>query len=174
MALFSRIWGRRPSRPPRGGRPGDVLARQPHLGHGGIAIGSLREPDYSAENVAQWRQVGAAEVDEFLYGGQPLFVHSTNVAAAIYHHDDEKMTVEYLNGSAYLYSHISEGEALDFARAQSKGGWCWDYLRVRGSATKHRKPYVKLRGGSVGGRKKHLQLIARHAPKPGQPVAPGA
>ena len=125
-------------------------------GHGGVAAGSLKpaadfaetgriESDVSSENIAKWRTLGSDEVYGFVWEGDLLPVHSSNVAAAQYFPEDRKMMVEYLGGSAYLYSSISVDEAIDFAKAQSKGGWIWSVLRVRGSKTRHRKPFTKIR-----------------------------
>lgn len=89
------------------------------------------------------------EVTDFLLG-ELLFVSSSNVAAAQYHPATGQLMVEFLAkartpASAYLYDNVSEAEAENLARAGSKGGWIWDHLRVRGSATAHRKPFRQLR-----------------------------
>lgn len=109
-------------------------------GHRGIALGHGSKPTDLNRRV-----IASGEVAEFVYEGQPLFVNSSNVAMAQYHKDASKMMVEFLDGSAYLYSNISEAEAISFAQAQSKGIWVWSTLRVRGSKTAHRKPYQKIR-----------------------------
>jgi len=83
--------------------------------------------------------------DDFVYGGELLFVHSSNVAAAQYFWGEHKMMIEFLNGSAYLYSSVNETEAWTFATAGSKGGWVWDNLRVRGTVDQHRKPYERIK-----------------------------
>jgi KTSC domain len=86
-----------------------------------------------------------SKVDEFLYFGEFLFVQSSNVAVAQYFPEDQKLMVEFLNGSAYLYSGVGVEEARDFAEAPSKGEWIWDHLRKRGSKWAHRKAYLRVR-----------------------------
>lgn len=118
------------------------------VGHRGYALGSTEEGkmDLSPENKAKWKQVSRESAEGFL-NGEPLFVHSTNVVAAQYYADENKMQVEFKGGSAYLYSNVSLEEAWDFLEAGSKGSWIWDKLRVRGSKTAHRKPYTKIKTG---------------------------
>lgn len=117
-------------------------------GHRGIAAGKIAAPnlDRYAERVSRGHEkVGEQEAEEFMEGTTPLFVMSSNVAMVQYHPDEEKMMVEFLNGSAYLYSNISRDEAESFLVSHSKGGWIWSNLRVRGSRTAHRKPYVRIK-----------------------------
>lgn len=120
------------------------------VGHGGVAAGDLAEREtgekpYTTEELARWRELSYSEVEAFIHEQSPLYVNSSNVAFVQYHKDEEKMMVEFLNGSAYLYSSVSPKEALEFAQAQSKGGFVWSRLRVRGSKTAHRKPYSRIR-----------------------------
>lgn len=114
-------------------------------GHRGVAIGSLKEPDYSKENVAKWKGYTADEVEGFVYDQQPFFVHSTNVVMAQYFIQTKQMMVEYKDSRAYLYDNVSEDEAINFAKAESKGVWVWDNLRVRGSKTAHKKSYTRIK-----------------------------
>lgn len=123
-------------------------------GHRGIAAGDLAErhrrmeegeEPYSQEEIDKWQNIPADEAEDFIYGGQILHVNSSNVAAMQYHPEDSKLMVEFLNGSAYLYSNITPQEALQFVQAQSKGGAVWDMLRVRGSRTGSKKPFTKIR-----------------------------
>lgn len=128
-------------------------------GHRGRALRSLLHPDLSPENVAKWRELPEGYVEDFVYHQQPLFVHSSNVVMCQFWLDEQKMLVEYgVKGPkrSYLYSNVSEAEATGFAQADSKGAWCWTHLRVRGSKTAHRKPYVEV---GVGWR-----------PAPGKPL----
>jgi len=114
----------------------------------GMAIGSTKNPDLTSfleRSEAGHAEIPVDEVQDFLTGGQPLFVHSTNVAMAQYFPEDQKMMIEYKNGAAYLYSSISESDAKSFAYAPSKGSWVWSTLRSRGSKTAHKRPYVRLR-----------------------------
>jgi hypothetical protein len=85
------------------------------------------------------------QVDEFLWFGELLLVRSSNVAAAQYFPEDEKLMVEFLNGSAYLYAGVGVEEARAFAEADSKGSWLWDNVRKRGSKTAHLKAFVRVR-----------------------------
>lgn len=117
-------------------------------GHRGIAVGLGPEPDHDTlpDRTINRQEVGTDEVREFLEEGAPLFVYSSNVGMAQYYPDDEKMMVEFLNGYAYVYSNVSAAEALDFAKAHSKGIWVWDHLRGRGpKGTPPKKPYVRIK-----------------------------
>jgi hypothetical protein len=80
----------------------------------------------------------------FLRRGERMSVSSSNVRAASYDARSQTLTVEYLDGRAYRYGDVSEDEALSFATTPSKGTYVWDYLRVRGSKTAHRKPVVQV------------------------------
>jgi hypothetical protein len=117
------------------------------VGHRGIAAGSLApgQQDLSAENLAKWRNLHGDAVAGFVFEGEPLFVHSSNVAMAQYHLAEGKIMIEYLNGEAWLYGSVSASEALDFAKAQSKGGWLWDNVRVRGTKHDHKKPATQVK-----------------------------
>jgi len=109
-------------------------------GHRGIGVGSTEEGkrDLSAENIAKWSMLTGAEVEGFLYDQELLIVHSTNVASAQYFIDDQKLMLEFLNGSVYIYEPITEEMAMSFVQAQSKGAWVWDNLRVRGEGGDHK------------------------------------
>lgn len=140
--FFSRTIGRLFGRKPR-----TPLAPPSIGGNRGIAAGSRAEPNLEsyAERVSTGREkIGEEEGGDFLSGGNMIFVNSSNVAGVQYFPEVEKMMVEFIGGGAYLYSNISLAEARSFLQAQSKGGWVWDYLRVRGSRTAHKKPWVKI------------------------------
>ena len=86
--------------------------------------------------------------------GEPLFNTRTSktnapeksrVRLAQYHAEAESLMLEYEGGSAYLYSPVSEADAIGFFQADSWGEWCWDHLRVRGSKTAHQVSVKKLR-----------------------------
>jgi hypothetical protein len=126
-------------KPPRVPRLGKVV------GHRGIAAGNLKQPNLSEANVAKWQTLDGDQIEGFVYDAQPLFVHSSNVAMMQYHKDAQKLLVEFLNGSAYLYSNVSEQEAIQAAKQPSKGGFVWDSLRVRGTKKGHKKPYVRIK-----------------------------
>jgi len=124
-------------------------APRPKLGRGhrGVAAGSQASPDLEgyAERLAQGHsEVAEDEVEDFLFNEVPLVVNSTNVSNVTYFPKEGKLLVQFLNGGKYLYSQISEAEALSFVQAQSKGIWVWNNLRVRGSRTAHRKPWTKV------------------------------
>lgn len=131
MGVFQRILGRKQKsarKPPAG------LGRT--LGHRGV--GGASAP--------AWEMLSADEVEAFVYFGAWLPVQSTNVKVAQYDGGKEQLLVEFLNGSLYLYSNVSEQEALEFARAFSKGKWVWSNLRGRGLPPgQHLKPYQQLR-----------------------------
>ena len=107
-------------------------------------------PRFTEEEIAQWKPIESDEATAFVYDNELIFVHSSNVATLQYFLEDKKLIVGYLNGSSYVYSGVTEEEAIRFVKAFSKGAEVWDTLRVRGSRTAHKKPYMKLRGPSVG------------------------
>lgn len=90
------------------------------------------------------------EVDAFLHFGQWLPVNSTNVKEIRYQPDDSQLFVEFKNGNIYYYDDVSIREAEHLARSSSKGGWVWDFLRVRGKGNfwAYRKPYGLMSGVS--------------------------
>ena len=123
-------------------------------GHRGIAAGSLKERHrrmaageqaYTPEEVEKWRNVTKDEAEDFVNGGQPLFVHSSNVSHLLYYPETNQLQISFLNGHAYLYDNISKEEAQGFVTAQSKGGEIWSVLRIRGTRTGHRKPFKKIK-----------------------------
>ena len=142
------------------GKPPKPAPTSRVIGHRGIAAGDLKErqrraaefyrtgrPEdqpYTAEEIAKWRQLSGDEVEDFVENEQPVFVNSSNVVMVQYFPVVQKLLVEFKKGASYLYSSVSKVEALSFAQAQSKGGWVWDNLRVRGSKTAHRKPYTRV------------------------------
>ena len=151
ISKVGRLFRRRKPQPPRIGRI---------AGHRGIAAGSLRErreaaeafyagtsteEPYTAEEIEKWEQLSPESVEGFVHDQQPLFVHSSNVSMAQYFPETNQMMVEFLNGSSYLYDNVSQQEAVEFAQEQSKGGWVWTRLRIRGTKNGHRKPFRKIK-----------------------------
>lgn len=114
-------------------------------GHRGVALGSQADPDLSPENIAKWRTLNEQDVRDFVHGGQPLFVHSSNVVMVQYHPEAQAMMVEYKKGRAYMYYNVSQWDAYSFAGAASKGSWIWDVFRIRGTKNGHRKPFQRIR-----------------------------
>lgn len=120
-------------------------------GHRGVAMGSRQKPDleaYRARLQQEHEKISEDETEDFLAGGNLVFVHSSNVVAFQWFPEDGKMMVEYgghgKRSSAYLYSNVTQQEAQELITAQSKGSAIWDLFRVRGSRTAHKKPYSKL------------------------------
>jgi hypothetical protein len=89
----------------------------------------------------------AEYLSDFLSGEFTPVAGSSNVSAMQFFPAENKLMVEYGGTDAYLYSNVSPREAARLISAASVGGACWDILRVRGSATATRKPFVKLGGG---------------------------
>lgn len=123
-----------------------------HGGHRGIAAGSLKPgmQDFSPENIAKWERTSADEVESFVYDGEWFSVHSSNVQALQYNNDKKELLVKFKPkgrnpGGLYKYENVTTEEAVQFAQAQSKGGACWDMLRVRGTKYGHKKPYSRVR-----------------------------
>jgi hypothetical protein len=118
--------------------------------------------------------------DHPLVTGEMVRVESSNVHSIGYDLDTGTLYVRFLvtvvregrvrqfGGSLYGYRGVTPEEFLRFLDAPSKGGWVWDNLRVRGTASGHKKDYFLA--GIVGGyvpRKATLQWITD--PKTGKP-----
>jgi hypothetical protein len=103
----------------RGKAPARPLSTRGHRGTGGKAL-------------------GGRDVEAFVREGELLVVSSSNVASAVYSLADSKLIIEYLDGSAYAYTPISESQAYTFAEYKSKGSFVWDYLRERGPGADHK------------------------------------
>lgn len=106
-------------------------------GHRGAALVSREHPDLSPENRAKWRALGNDAMAGFVYGMEVIYFHSSNVTWAQYFLNDRSMLVAFHGGSpprpgVYKVSPISEAEAIDLARAFSKGIWYWDNVRRGG------------------------------------------
>ncbi len=115
-------------------------------GHGGQALGSRKpgKQDLSPENIAKWKQTHSDEVQDFVYGREPIYVHSTNVVAAQYNDDLKKLAVKFKGkGQAYMYHDCDERMAFDFAQDWSKGGWVWENLRILGTKNGHKKTFTR-------------------------------
>ncbi len=83
------------------------------------------------------------ERDLFLFAGEWVAVSSSNVAMARYTGGTRHLYLQFHGGDVYRYSQISLDEAESFYAAGSKGGWVWDYLRIRGTARGFKKPYTR-------------------------------
>jgi hypothetical protein len=122
----------------------------PKGGHRGMAFGRVStaggdQEDVSPANRARWEKLGDSEAANFVYNGEILFCHSSNVQAAQYDIDRRELIVSYLPsgkkpGAIWAYDDVSEDEAISFVNAHSKGSWTWDNLRVRGTVHQHKKP----------------------------------
>jgi hypothetical protein len=140
QSLVNWLMGRKP-KPPRLS-PSEMAG-----GHRGIAARDLRpgKQDFSEENVSKWEQLTGNEVEDFVFGGVAILVHSSNVSQLQYDYKKNVLTVAFKNGSVYEYDNVTPPEAVRFIQATSKGGSVWDLLRVRGSRTGHQKPFRKIR-----------------------------
>lgn len=134
------------------GRIRNLFSRKPAKpklrGHRGIAAGNLKRPDLEsyAERVSTGHEnIPEDEVEDFFAGGNPIFVHSSNLRMVQYFPDANKLMVEFKGGKAYMVSDISLDEAVSLIIAQSKGGWYWDHVRIRGTKTGSQKPVERIR-----------------------------
>ncbi len=82
--------------------------------------------------------------DDFILHGQWLDCASSNVAAAMFDRENQLLFIRYNNGSTYQYLGVPETYAIDFFHAPSKGKWCWDNLRVRGTKDGSRFGFIKM------------------------------
>lgn len=135
------IFGRNKPKPPRA-----TIG----LGHRGIAAGDLAarhaaKVPYTLEEIGKWEMTGVGEAEGFIYDGKLMKVHSSNVESARYNIDTHTMEVFFLDGSGYLYSNVSEEEAIGFVKSASKGGFLWSTFRIRGTKNGHKKPYKRIR-----------------------------
>jgi len=139
MGIFDRI--RAKFRPKGKKQPGYKPQLGPKLPR--LKQPQRREAPLGATNA------GLATLEDFVLFGEVMFVRSSNVTLAQYFPGENKMMVEFHGGRsemrAYLYSDVNEDEAVDFWKADSKGKWVWDNLRVRGTRDQHRKPYVRVK-----------------------------
>ncbi len=77
------------------------------------------------------------DVEDFL-NGTMVQVLSSNVDKAQYDSEKETLFIWYLDGALWAYDPYTIQEAAGFIRAPSKGGWCWDYIRVKGVGNEHK------------------------------------
>lgn len=133
--------GLKPSEP-RGGHFG-VHATSWEMRRKRVAQGL---PAFTQEEQAEWETFGQDTIEDFLFLGLILHVHSSNVVAAQYDLNRQKLHMWFKGrgNPGYEYSNVSRTEALKFATELSKGKFVWDVLRVRGSKTAHQKPYRRL------------------------------
>lgn len=73
---------------------------------------------------------------------------STYCTAIAYDAEDERLMIQYPDGSLYAYHPVSKSMALELYRAPSKGEWCWDNLRERGTVFGYKVPYELISGPS--------------------------
>jgi hypothetical protein len=101
------------------------------------------------------RLISVEDVQEFLEGKRDILVDSTNVYSIGYRPETEQLHVGFQSktpdgkpsgqlGSMYEYDQISPEEAKSFLQVNSKGGWVWDELRIRGTKTGHKKAYRRI------------------------------
>lgn len=147
VAKIRSFFGSKPS-PPKAPKRITVTG-----GQRGVAAGDLRmrhrkiregQEPYEPKEIEKWGNVPEGEATDFVYGGFPLFVNSSNVASATYHHESNEMDVEFLDGSMYRYSSVTPQEALEFVQYQSKGDFIWTKFRIRGTKNGHRRPFQKI------------------------------
>lgn len=127
-----------------------------------------------------------SEEEAWAESGEWLPVSSSNVAAIAYDAEDERLLIEYKDGSSYAYQPVNMPMAIDFYRAGSKGTWVWDHLRERGTVFGYKIPYTHLSGPSqkITGqelrkwlrteetRRKHGQIPASGRDFHGNPIRP--
>lgn len=83
--------------------------------------------------------LSAENAVDFVYAGQIMFCNSENVESATYSIEDKILVIQYKGGgSPWSYEPITELQAIDFTKADSKNGWLWDNVRIRGTKHGHR------------------------------------
>ncbi len=87
---------------------------------------------------------GTDDITKFVHFREKIYVTSTNVAAAQYDRADQTLMIWYNSGAVWQYGEVSEAEAISFMTAPSKGSWCWDHLKIRGSRDQHQKPAIQI------------------------------
>lgn len=115
-------------------------------GHRGVAAGDLKErhrrsaegeEPYTQEEIDKWQKLSGDEGSAFIYGGAILTVNSSNMDSAQFIRSKNQMIVKFLGGNKfYRVQGVSEQEAIDFVQAESKSGWYWDRILVRGKGNK--------------------------------------
>lgn len=69
---------------------------------------------------------------------------SGNHEAVKYEKDGERLFFQFRGGKVFQYLGVPEGVALALLDYSSAGEFIWDLIRVRGSKTEHRYPYVPM------------------------------
>lgn len=78
-----------------------------------------------------------------ILSGEWVLADSSNVREYRYFPGQERLEINFHNGSLYYYTGVSPRDAVNFDTSSSKGKWVWDNLRVRGNgnAKKTQKPF---------------------------------
>ncbi len=134
-SLWQRLFGGKGGKAKKASGP-DPGRGAASMGHKGIAAGSLKEgeQDLTAGNVAQWQTISGDVVEAFVYDQHLLQVHSTWIRSALYRHDTQQLELEFLDGAVFRYDDVSPAEALEWAKATSKGGVTHDIILGRGTS----------------------------------------
>ncbi len=182
MGFFDRLFGRANGTP--GVRPGAHSPSRPQPQHENLYKTFEQDQDELAEEEAYRilkQNETLDEAEEWATFGEWAPMASSNVAGASYEHEEERLTIGYLDGSYYQYQPVSYEKALDFYRAGSKGTWVWDNLRVRGTVFGYQVPYTFLSGPSTAkrgwmkttwSRRKHGEIGPSGKNSNGEPVQP--
>lgn len=107
----------------------------------------------------EWMERQRREMDpltRFLYG-EMVDVVSSNVQSIQYDREHQWLYIIFRSGAWYRYGEISPQEAESLFFAGSKGKWCWDVLRIRGTVFGFKKPYQFMEYNLGGYQPKYMQ-----------------
>lgn len=96
--------------------------------------------------IKQWMDNQKRQLDpltRFIYG-ELVDVVSSNVMAIQFDNANNLLYIVFKSGAWYVYYGVTASEAESLFFAGSKGGWCWDNLRIRGTVFGHKKKYAFL------------------------------
>jgi hypothetical protein len=75
--------------------------------------------------------------EERFLAGEPIDPGSSYAREYSWLKDTQTLLVRHDDGQTWSYTPVTEEMARDLYQTPSKGSWCWDHLRVRGSLTEH-------------------------------------
>jgi hypothetical protein len=97
--------------------------------------------------------------DHPIVTGQPVKAQSSNVYAYWYDYDKRRLYIQFWEtnnksqspGPTYWYESVTTEQFISLYKADSKGTWIWDNIRVRGTVSSHRGLTYKLAAVGASG-----------------------
>lgn len=166
--FFKKLLGllKREKAKPRGRAPSPTILKATADPYGKKLLAEAEKIIQKEEPKPTVRQVRSdykSPLDRFLEGEWVANFFSSNVAGFSWREADSILIVQYKDGSIYQYEQVHMEEAVSMFQTQSKGGWVWDNLRIRGTKLGYRKPYYFLSGVSPDAIRKWEETHAQAA-----------